>query len=446
MNNKNKIYRYRSFKTAILELDSGILRAVSIEKNNDPTDGYFELNFNGDNVLWNNFFKNYIKALYLFWTETIIMGDDPKFASKVKIRVSNQYFLEAENFPLSEPIETIFKEFSEMELYKNLVIYLLEKDISENNITVILFFLHELIIEILCNVLEKNGQGELNNHLKCDKKSNPQLSNDFIKYIEALDENNKKEIDIISSIFNNQYKALLSKNKLFLDKAQGEYIKNILNTKNLFPLLYLEELKKSLFPNIYVTSFTTNPGNMCMWAHYTTNHEGICFEYEIDFEEKNLKKINYNKMPNKINFFEHLGRYNMKHLLSNWLTFNGESSSIASNYSDDNFPKKYWELIETLALSKGENWSYEDEYRIWRDDFLNPTEAGYVEIPELHFNKLTGVIFGKNITLENRNKIIEKLQEKINSEELNEIVLYQTVNKFQSYDYEIIRNGIVTKK
>src|SRR5699024_6085419 len=43
----------------------------------------------------------------------------------------------------------------------------------------------------------------------------------------------------------------------------------------------VSELVKAKIANVGVLSLTEDPINICMWAHYANNHQGVCLEIEI---------------------------------------------------------------------------------------------------------------------------------------------------------------------
>lgn len=438
-----KIYRYRSFDTALAELNSGILRYTAIDENNDPTDGHFELVFNGDKILWKNFFKNYIKGLFIFWNDTIIAGDS-EHAKKVKVIVNDEYFINAETNPFYEKVNKIFDKLTKEEYFSNLLEYLVDKDISEFILKSTLFIVHQNILIHFKDVLkEERCSNPFVDFIRGEEKSG--VINEYIKNLKKMD---LKKIDIMSHVVLKQLFKLLKHSEIQSEELiQGKYKKNIIDINSNFFIFFINSLKESLFPNIYVTCFTKNYGNMCMWAHYAENHNGICFEYSAkEFKEKiilnsnlknnELKKVNYTSSIKKINFFESMGFYNRSQLEKNWFVHNGEISGKYSSFYGREFQQEYWGKIGELALTKGKNWEYEDEYRIYKNDFFEE-KRDYFETEELGTEFLTGVILGKNMSFKNQKKIIELLQTKIDDGNLGEIKVYFTHQKINSYDYDI---------
>lgn len=53
------------------------------------------------------------------------------------------------------------------------------------------------------------------------------------------------------------------------------------------------EIVKAKVSNLGVLSFTEDPKNISMWAHYASNHQGLCVEVEIPENTHSLKKVEY---------------------------------------------------------------------------------------------------------------------------------------------------------
>lgn len=114
-------------------------------------------------------------------------------------------------------------------------------------------------------------------------------------------------------------------------------------------------------------SFSEDPNNILMWTHYANNHSGIVVGFEFPELENNnnLQKVNYR---NKLQNIE----------IANYADF------ILGNADE------YLDEILTDFSIKSEHWSYEKEWRIWRD------KEGYYRynlgnIKEIHFGLNTSI-------------------------------------------------------
>ncbi len=53
------------------------------------------------------------------------------------------------------------------------------------------------------------------------------------------------------------------------------------------------EIVNAKTANIGVLSLTENPKNIVMWAHYASNHKGVCIEINVPNDTQSLKKVTY---------------------------------------------------------------------------------------------------------------------------------------------------------
>jgi hypothetical protein len=87
-----------------------------------------------------------------------------------------------------------------------------------------------------------------------------------------------------------------------------ELFSNIINSDNTssstknFTLWSLQAMISNLvrakITNVGVLSLTKNPRNVCMWAHYANNHQGVCLEIDIPKDTLSLDMVRYtNEQP-----------------------------------------------------------------------------------------------------------------------------------------------------
>lgn len=65
-----KFYRFRSLDNLLgkyKELENQEIYFASPSEQNDPMEGYHEIYFQGDAIVWTNFFKNYLILLIKFF-------------------------------------------------------------------------------------------------------------------------------------------------------------------------------------------------------------------------------------------------------------------------------------------------------------------------------------------------------------------------------------------
>jgi hypothetical protein len=142
-----------------------------------------------------------------------------------------------------------------------------------------------------------------------------------------------------------------------------------------------------------VLSFSDKNDDILMWCHYSDAHTGFCIEFERN-QENDLG--NYDScIP--VNYEEDLPQYYSKQL--------EDKSTIAS-----------------ILTTKSNHWNYENEWRIL-------AQIGNIET-ELP-GRITGIVFGQRMTLEQKETIRSILKD--------EVSYYYTKNDDKKYSLEVIR-------
>jgi hypothetical protein len=113
----------------------------------------------------------------------------------------------------------------------------------------------------------------------------------------------------------------------------------------------LHEVSKDWIQSIGVLCLTENPKDLLMWAHYASNHSGICVGFETSTPPfGSARSVNYSNQR------EHV--------------------SIVSHSSEDE------ELIQKVLLTKSSHWRYEKEWRAIKRPIREEERAYYKTLIE----------------------------------------------------------------
>lgn len=174
-------------------------------------------------------------------------------------------------------------------------------------------------------------------------------------------------------------------------KSRSETIEKLLNELNEYA----------------VCSFTIHRNHPLMWSHYADAHRGMCLGF-------NLFKIieSQGDMPSVDNqFLCRAVEYTSDNPILPFLQMLAQTSvsSSSDQYPIGNF---LYDLTDTVASTKSEAWSYEQEFRLIRK------KSGTVKfIPEA----LTEVILGSRMTSRDRQTVLNILYQP----EWNHVMLYE---------------------
>lgn len=182
-----------------------------------------------------------------------------------------------------------------------------------------------------------------------------------------------------------------------LDKKRiNECIENAVSlSKNELPSYLIDSMNSST-NKLVVCCLTESADDILMWSHYADSHRGVCLKYNAKAWHKDeyFKKVEY--YPKYLSFKNDIAQANAE------------------------------AKARKVLCCKSDHWVYEKEWRIIRDGANSPR---YVPLPA---NVLTGVIFGLNMSLADRNQIRLQL-EKINSS----VELYEARKNDSGYKLDI---------
>ncbi len=443
-------YRFRKTQNIFEynELENQEIYFSSHEELNDPMEGFKNMVFNGDKIVWRNLFKHYLLCLESMYQSYLICGE-----SHAKLEID---------------LIPIFRNFDDIEIpiYKKLFekIYLETFEIygqtidkiatrttplSKEELFKYLYPFHMIALEVIQRNYEVEG-------LIPKRENVPDIQNfvkqDNIKFIDAIEtmirEHGEEKMDNFlkaTSFFHKEFHFAQSIN---LKKTPNKLF--LLN----FPNNYLRAIEKLTYPKNYVACFTGEKAshNSSVWGHYGDCHKGVCLIFEpsenimlpfsnakvaygskgVILGEKNLsfEKITYGDTYPEIDFFRSIGRLPIPKLNATWyMDVDKNLSDIHSKVFKDEEKRRdeYWNKYEKNNLIKTKDWEYEDEYRL----VLNAGMDGEINNKDnrklkYDFNNLKGLIFGINTSDEDKVKIFEIIQKKCLEHKRKDFKLFQS--------------------
>ena len=429
------------------------------EKLNDPNEGFLNIFWKGDKVIWKNLFKNYLFSLEHLILRSLVFPNTAITTNDI------QMALDIDKFPIKDKCN-ILKVCSSFFKHPsiNQLIFFLDKRTFEVRLSELQFYLgvtHEFALELISQSYTQKVQKSTTVNYKIEETLKKLLSllnkmqqgpvdKKFIGYI--FDTFEKKYNDAITQVQNkliNSYKNLndLQKN-------------NIAFTLYQFPNHYVDKLKTLMYPHWYSASFTKSCSNEGMWNTYSSEHTGICLKFKT---EKNasgntgitlqhniinynyrkgqkpetirkqdtffsFKKVIYQNKHSEINFFESLGVLPQYMLDKYWFTDEtGNSSQIIDSIQKnevlwrDNYQKQFYQS-QYIKLKK---WRQENEHRLVLSSFLTDLKDDKNRVLKYEFSSLEGVIFGIKTPFEKKLKIIKILTDKCKKYKRADFKFYQ---------------------
>lgn len=455
-NKRLRLYRFRSAEALVgdyQELEKGYFYFASKEELNDPMEGFVNLYWQGDIVLWKNLLKHYIYCLSLSFEEYLFSGKNdyckkeniPVFINETKLRkipfgtflseIVDSFMAEQEVIDLLDFITSFNRKVSKDELLwyfsalQHIAFYYVNKAFSERYETF-------SINEPKDNSIFKKLKEQYNKVLE-DK--NLAGKEDLIKVLAPF---LRQEHELMRISFKQEFQSKL--------EADDFAVKSFFLFD--FPAYYVDRLREISFPNFYYTCFMTSFDNVAHWGYYANSNKGCCLIFEpemkdgkpcmdlnrrdknggISFVGSELIKVVYKLERQELNFFENIGNLRLvpEELESSW--YKDKEGKLSKTYA---IPKKYEELkawkitynqkMEQIAITKFPAWQAEQEYRLFLHDGFECTSDKESRKFCYDFSCLKGIAFGVNTSEEDKLKIIDVMTQKCKKANRTDFKFYQ---------------------
>lgn len=452
--NEKLFYRFRS-TGALLddfhELENEEIYFSPAKDLNDPLEGYMDLSFDGDEILWTNFFQNYLLCLFTFRDVIMLTGN-----SKELTEADIHAYFNSELKEISSTEGHSYKMvcdviFANATIRKMINYFSSRKEaVSQDELLLFLQYLHFYFLDVFVEVDVETGL------MKRSSKGRLQQNEIWLENLNGIiDSVSKNEDNFLRLKALMKFSNTMNDSSVYLRKLK--YI-NSLNVaeKNSYllfdyPKHYIKKLGEIMYPKPCITCFSENYKDLSMWGYYADSSKGACLIYKPktindefyiplkmpyrgtqDFTDMRLKPVSYETQKPLTPFFRSLGRLNFPMLEKHWYSLDGKRSELVKDLFDkkeaDKWRRYYWEHMENNTNIKHPCWQHEQEYRIALipifDDDYNTIEKRKIKY---NFQNLYGLIFGVNTSESDKLKIIKIIHEKCIKYKRDDFMLYQAV-------------------
>jgi hypothetical protein len=464
------MYRFRTIDNLLdkhNELENQEIYFASIEELNDPMEGYRDIFWSGDVIVWKNLLKNYVECVEHIFLLNLVAGETKKIDTDdipLYLYPNTKSTLKKETL-----LKGIFDAFFSHDFVKKTPEALSKRNnsIRRNELLSYLYSIHPFAINAVAETYFNNGLTDtILFQSNLERYKNPLIQNDSI--VELMNEieienkkNNNRDIaDILSLISTNlrQQALLLGKYNLHSNEVASNHFFLLSD----FPEKFIAKLETLTYPNWYSASFLNSCDNSAVWGHYGDRHKGVCLIYKTIENDgqlriklttqngrgfQNFHQVEYDKNYIEIDFFRSLGRSPQGYLYSKWYRDDEGNVSICSEHLTNNteqWRKNYWDNFYKALKVKLKEWVYEDEYRlIVEDGFHNYVEKDSRKA-KYEFEDLTGIIFGIKTSTVDKIRILKIIREKCKKENRKEFDFYQAyyskeTKKIEQHKLDILK-------
>ena len=446
-----EFFRFRSIDALLgkfQELEKQTIYFASPEELNDPMEGLRDIVWDGDKIVWTNFFKHYIFCLNRSCLLLRLIDSYQKFdVNSIPIE-----HWDPMRFPREKNLcDDIWDRFCNVP-HTQEIIEALANTRRKIRYSEVVSHLQTIQTCVLYNKIPKSyiDYGIISEHPfppqfqkeadDIDKKGMEMLLN-ALRGLEEYE--NQDALDAMFQVTKELYDDISLSMEYNTRTGPPEILEGINRSVMLdFPKLYVEQLDRLLWSKWYTACFTGSFYNSSVWAKYADGHKGACLIFEdvesdnstslkLNYKTSNssrtipFREVHYADRPGEIDFFRSICRTTVSTLMELWYTDqDGNVSECAAHIGVDrdeaDWRELYWNNFFRDITFKTKDWEYEQEYRLILEDGLSQFNKKDDRKLTYDFDALKGIIFGMRTSREDKLKIRKIIEEKKKCPENNQ--------------------------
>ncbi|WP_325984741.1 DUF2971 domain-containing protein [Pseudomonas protegens] len=417
------------------ELENLEIYFAAPDQLNDPLEGYREVFWSGDSLLWKNLFKHYLLLLALKSWEVMMLGAGEKYSNAVQVRARVTSLTPAYAPCFATMLETLFAD-SVIQSY----IAALSKDkrrCYQPELIHHLVWLHPIFLAVVFQVNKDTWIGSLpyESSVEGTEEKNARYSVELSR-IAQPDTDEKRFGYYRETALDKTMLDIMMGNVKHSTKLDGEKAIGLNSLIREFPHVFVKALDELMYPRWYVACFMEECRISSIWGTYGGNHKAICLKFKVDdhqaghslklkvpkeslddslvydFKNMHFQAVSYSREFSHVDFFRTMGNTSPEALLQDWHS-DGElsfSSSCEWLFSEDKqATARHFEKFNATLTSKLSHWESEKEFRIVLRSNMDLREGAKRKL-RYKFKSLDGLIFGIATSIADKIRAIEVIK------------------------------------
>ena len=453
------IYRFRSARSLLenyQELEKQSIYFAKLEELNDPMEGFKDIFWSGDDIVWSNLFRHYVRCMtHAFFF--LSMAQEEHQLSWGLIPV-----LDPSSEGLEDEVKVLFNEaLSEVLSHPELDecvqrIAGRSSAVRRNELEFYLRNVHELAISCVAKVLARRKVhppfAGVDEAIANAKKKLAKMA-ESVHLVNQMEEEHSSGEHASERLFASLNEAM--KQVALIDKYNGIFDASKRNSNFVllsFPEGYVRNIERLVYPEWYTACFTKDFHNSAVWGTYGDSHQGVCLKFRVKKEGEwsgltlnrvcgwssvvgatkgdvphPLLPVEYQSTFVAIDFFRSLGGLSVPVINRDWHRSPDGRVSICDFGGDFSEEKRseFWKAFMASATTKLKDWEYEQEYRLVLHGNVLDFSEKESRVATYDFSDLEGIIFGMNTTDADKLAIMKIIDEKCQSHQLQDFKFYQ---------------------
>jgi len=446
MKERMYVYRFRPMGAVLhgyQELAKQEIHLASPKDLNDPMEGYKDVFWQGDPILWRNLLRHYVLCLLRAYMECLLMTEDD-FEQPTICGALTETDLPTDAYRslYRETVEMFFSEDRVRQWFEILSEW--SEPVCKEQLLFHLSHVHQFAIQAVIAAFAKNGvlpgpapqippTARLNLETLRDLKSRPEgraAVMDLLWEVGA---------EIIS-----QQNLRLMYNQRTQASAQTSKKRDWLMLQ--FPAHYIDALIEWLIhPPWYTACFSSSCDNASMWSTYADHHRGMALMFSVEEDPSGdcslplegvtgssfvagrdpkstplfgvsphrLHRVNYSTGATRVDFFRFISQLPHPSLLRTWWC--DENSHLSPRVADvgsdmEKWRNELWGFFDESATRKLPDWEHEREYRVVVADILGSRRK--YPFLKYDFGSLAGVVFGMRTSIDDKMEVMKIMESK----------------------------------
>lgn len=442
-----RLFRLRNTESLLgthQELENQEIFFASPDELNDPLEGFLNIFWQGDRIVWRSFFKYYIYNLSVM-TYCAASNEELNLSRKdIDFNVDLRF---VPNPILRKFYSDCGNDFVNSALVMELVDYLSRSDkkLFRDELAYVLNSLHVMALKIVflqaSKIFVDPVFGVVGNSPTVDAEIPGRAFLDAVASDQLATIANLHKVNAYES-------SILILSKVALAERNG----NILYLVTGIQFDYIERLIELVYDDVYISCFMMDFPKAPMWGYYADGHKGCCLIFSteqtnyLDDYIKNstdrvmqvkrlsgknwtsmkVSQVKYSNTYPEVCFFSSVGHVVKGIYQDSWLSESGNRSyHYEQRYSNhEAWRDKYYAEAHRLFFQKASTWGGENEARAI---IMNFPEQSSVSDRKLmyHFDNLQGIVFGAKTPVSEKYKIMEIIHRKCRENNRDQFKFYQ---------------------